>query len=214
MLSVCAFPKQTKHSPYSCFLGVCIHLWSFSSSFCLVLYSTISLFFSPPSLSLLYFLFFFFFLPRHYTRFLPMSHVSQCSYRTSPSSSVKLPDWLTKHRLASVRSRVKSCLHVRLNVCICRVKCLCLSDFVTVCVCVGFVCVSTWGRVENSKSPRIGPETVAPTHYNLFNLDVPLIFPFQSYFSCIFCACLFQSHTAGISHLHLVNHSKSKSHSA
>lgn len=66
---------------------------------------------------------------------------------------------------------------VRWNMCTDRVKSLC--EWFCDCVCK--VCVRLmWCRVESSKSPHIGPETAAPTHLNLFNLNVTLKFPFQS----------------------------------
>lgn len=97
--------------------------------------------------------------------FLPHYLFPMSLHQTSLSSLVKALDLPTKHRLVqfTAGSRV-------------------------VCICVCLMCC----RVESSKSPRTGPETAAPPHLNLLNLNVPLRFPLQTWYSCIFCICVFQ----------------------
>lgn len=95
-------PGQTKHSPYSCLLGVRIHLWSFF----ILLLSSVILQFSPlttqrcSSLS---------------SALLPPHHPNVSKQGTSLSSLAKAARLADKAiGFASIRGRVKSCLRSRL----------------------------------------------------------------------------------------------------
>lgn len=151
MLSAClsaAFPNKTKHSPYSCFLGVCIHLWGFSFSFCLVLYcnfvthySTMFLFFSPllPPVSFVPLLSFFQSLlkpflmssyPKPNLLFFPLFKSLRWFIKTD-----KTPTYFTSQHSEEVFLLLcncgEICISVRSGVCDC------VSDlWLSVCACI------------------------------------------------------------------------------